>query len=99
MHKIVKFGVLDVWMLIFYLTSGASSGIGTETARVLALHGVHVIMAVRNMDSGRKVKEAILKEKPEAKIDVMELDLGSMESVRKFASEYKSSGLPLNVLM
>ncbi|XP_057462639.1 short-chain dehydrogenase TIC 32, chloroplastic-like [Actinidia eriantha] len=81
------------------IVTGASSGIGTETARVLALHGVHVIMAVRNMDSGRKVKEAILKEKPEAKIDVMELDLGSMESVRKFASEYKSSGLPLNLLI
>ncbi|GFZ06885.1 NAD(P)-binding Rossmann-fold superfamily protein [Actinidia rufa] len=81
------------------IVTGASSGIGTETARVLALHGVHVIMAVRNVDSGRKVKEAILKEKPEAKIDVMELDLGSMESVRKFASEYKSSGLPLNLLI
>ncbi|XP_057510303.1 short-chain dehydrogenase TIC 32, chloroplastic-like [Actinidia eriantha] len=81
------------------IVTGASSGIGTETARVLALHGVHVVMAVRNIDSGRKLKEAILEEKPEAKIDVMELDLGSMESVRKFTSEYKSSGLPLNLLI
>ncbi|PSS11396.1 Short-chain dehydrogenase [Actinidia chinensis var. chinensis] len=81
------------------IVTGASSGIGTETARVLALHGVHVVMAVRNIDTGRKVKEAILEEKPEAKIDVMELDLGSMESVRKFATEYKSSGLPLNLLI
>ncbi|GFZ01365.1 NAD(P)-binding Rossmann-fold superfamily protein [Actinidia rufa] len=81
------------------IVTGASSGIGKETARVLALHGVHVVMAVRNIDSGSKVKEAILEEKPEAKIDVMELDLGSMESVRKFASEYKSSGLPLNLLI
>ncbi|XP_052210709.1 short-chain dehydrogenase TIC 32, chloroplastic-like isoform X2 [Diospyros lotus] len=81
------------------IVTGASSGIGTETTRVLALRGVHVLMAVRNIDAGRKVKEAILKEKPDAKIDIMELDLGSMASVRKFASEYESSGLPLNLLI
>ncbi|KAJ9706464.1 hypothetical protein PVL29_001795 [Vitis rotundifolia] len=81
------------------VVTGASSGIGTETSRVLALHGVHVIMAVRNMDAGRNVKETILKEIPTAKVDVMELDLSSLASVRKFASEYKSSGLPLNLLI
>ncbi|KAL2543655.1 NAD(P)-binding Rossmann-fold superfamily protein [Forsythia ovata] len=81
------------------IITGASSGIGTETTRVLALRGIHVIMAVRNMDSGRKVKEAIIKEFPYAKIDVMELDLSSMSSVRKFASEYNSSALPLNILI
>ena len=78
--------------------SGASSGIGVETTRVLALRGVHVVMAVRNVDAGRNAKETILKEIPGAKIDVMELDLSSMASVRKFASEYQSS-LPLNLLM
>lgn len=78
---------------------GASSGIGVETTRVLALCGAHVIMAVRNVDVGKNVKETILKEIPGAKIDVMELDLSSMASVRKFAAEYNSSGLPLNLLM
>lgn len=78
---------------------GASSGIGVETTRVLALHGVHVIMAIRNIAAARDVKEAILKEIPSAKIDVMELDLSSMASVKKFASEFISSGLPLNILM
>ena len=79
--------------------TGASSGIGAETARILALRGVHVIMGVRNMNAAKDVKEAILKEIPTAKVDVMELDLSSMESVRKFASEFNSSGLPLNILM
>lgn len=74
-------------------------GIGKETTRVLALRGVYVIMAVRNVEAGRKVKEAVLKESPSAKIDVMELDLSSMESVRKFASDYISSGRPLNILI
>ncbi|KAK6251315.1 Short-chain dehydrogenase/reductase SDR - like 10 [Theobroma cacao] len=81
------------------IVTGASSGIGVETTRVLALRGVHVVMAVRNVDAGTNVKEAILKELPGATIDVMELDLSSLASVRKFASEYQSSSLPLNLLI
>ncbi|KAJ4851059.1 Short-chain dehydrogenase TIC 32, chloroplastic [Turnera subulata] len=56
-------------------------------------------MAVTNLDSGRKVKEAILKEIHTAKIDVMQLHLSSLGSVWKFASEYVSMGRPLNILM
>ncbi|XP_012471805.2 short-chain dehydrogenase TIC 32, chloroplastic [Gossypium raimondii] len=81
------------------IVTGASSGIGVETTRVLALRGVHVVMAVRNADAGQNVKESILKEIPRAKIDVMDLDLSSMASVRKFASQYQSSNLPLNLLI
>ncbi|CAA7037440.1 unnamed protein product [Microthlaspi erraticum] len=81
------------------IVTGASSGIGIETARVLALRGVHVVMAVRNTVSGAKVKEDIVNQVPGAKVDVMELDLSSMDSVRKFASDYKSTGLPLNLLI
>ncbi|KAL4603821.1 hypothetical protein ACB098_10G128900 [Castanea mollissima] len=81
------------------IVTGASSGLGAETTRVLSLRGVHVIMAVRNTDAGKNVKEQILKENPNAKIDVMELDLTSMGSVRKFASDYNASGLPLNLLI
>ncbi|XP_061352836.1 short-chain dehydrogenase TIC 32, chloroplastic-like isoform X2 [Gastrolobium bilobum] len=81
------------------IVTGTTNGIGTETARVLALRGVHVIMGVRNMVAAKDVKEAILKETPKAKVDVMELDLSSMASVRKFVSEFNSSGLPLNILI
>ncbi|GAB4834426.1 Short-chain dehydrogenase TIC 32, chloroplastic [Ancistrocladus abbreviatus] len=81
------------------IVTGASSGIGAETTRVLAMRGVHVVMAVRNVDAGKSVKESILQEIPSAKIDIMELDLSSMASVRKFASEYNSSGKPLNLLI
>ncbi|XP_038875177.1 short-chain dehydrogenase TIC 32, chloroplastic-like [Benincasa hispida] len=81
------------------IVTGASSGIGTETARVLALRGVHVVMAVRNLATGREVQEAIVKENPSAKVDTMELDLSSMASVQNFASNFKSSGLPLSILV
>lgn len=56
-------------------------------------------MGVRNMAAGQEAKEAIIKEIPAAKIDAMELDLSSLASVRKFASEFNSSGRPLNILM
>ncbi|KAJ0427446.1 putative very-long-chain 3-oxoacyl-CoA reductase [Helianthus annuus] len=81
------------------LVTGASSGIGLETTRVLALRGVHVVMAVRNTETGKKVKENIITEIPNAKVDVMELDLSSLASVRTFAADYCSSGLPLNILI
>ena len=69
----------------------ASSGKGAEAARVAALRGVHVVMRIRNVEAIREIKDA--------KIDVMELDLSSMESVRKIASQFNSCGLPLNILM
>lgn len=79
--------------------AGASSGIGAETARVLAMRGAHVVMAVRNVDAAGAVREAVLAEAPAAKLDLMELDLSSMDSVRKFASDFTAKGLPLNILM
>ncbi|XP_065862941.1 short-chain dehydrogenase TIC 32, chloroplastic-like isoform X2 [Euphorbia lathyris] len=77
----------------------ASSGIGVETARVLAMRGVYVVMAVRNVEAATKIKQTILKENPSAKLEVMQIDLSSMASIRKFASQYISSGLPLNILI
>ncbi|KAK7270869.1 hypothetical protein RJT34_26360 [Clitoria ternatea] len=81
------------------IITGASSGIGAETTRVLASRGVHVIMGMRNLSAAQDVKEAILKQNPTAKVDAIQLDLSSMASVRKFASEFISSGLPLNILI
>lgn len=81
------------------IVTGASSGIGAKTSRVLALRGAHVILAVRNLSAGNDVKAAITKEILAAKVDVMELDLSSMASVRKFASDFISLNLPLNILI
>ncbi|MED6177642.1 Short-chain dehydrogenase TIC 32, chloroplastic, partial [Stylosanthes scabra] len=81
------------------IVTGANSGVGSETVRALVLRSVHVIMGVRNVNSAQNVKESILKEIPSGKIDIMELDLSSMESVRKFASQFNSSGLSLNILI
>ncbi|XP_066339777.1 short-chain dehydrogenase TIC 32, chloroplastic-like isoform X2 [Miscanthus floridulus] len=89
---------VDGHCLVAVIT-GASSGIGLETARVLALRGVHVVMAVRNVSAGLEAREAIVAKIPGARIDVLELDLSSIASVRRFASEFGSLNLPLNILI
>lgn len=81
------------------IVTGPTSGIGFEAARVLALRGVHVVMAARNVESATKCKETIIKGCPNATIDVMQLDVSSLESVKMFANEYISKGLPLNILI
>lgn len=81
------------------MITGASTGIGAESTRVLALRGAHVFMAIRNMAAGMDAKDAIIKEIPTAKVDILELDLSSLAPVRKFASDFTIKGLPLNILM
>ncbi|XP_048421807.1 uncharacterized protein LOC125468984 [Pyrus x bretschneideri] len=51
------------------------------------------------MAAGKDAREQIVKAIPSAKVDAMELDLSSLSCVRKFASDFNSSGLPLNILM
>ncbi|MCO5593433.1 hypothetical protein L7F22_047447 [Adiantum nelumboides] len=81
------------------IVTGASSGVGAETARVLALRGAQVVMAVRSVSSGEAVKQSILNETSNARLHVLQLDLSSMASVRKFAGEFRALNLPLNILI
>ncbi|KAK3033488.1 hypothetical protein RJ639_032717 [Escallonia herrerae] len=77
----------------------ATSGIGAETARVLAKRGVRVVVPARDLKKGAQLKEMIQKESPEAKIVLLEIDLGSFASIKSFCSEFLSLNLPLNILM
>ncbi|XP_024372709.1 short-chain dehydrogenase TIC 32, chloroplastic isoform X1 [Physcomitrium patens] len=81
------------------IISGATSGIGKEAATVLAKRGAHIVMAIRNLSTGEEVKAAIMEETPNARVDVMKLDLASLASVRQFAEEFKARKLPLNILI
>ncbi|KAL9675779.1 hypothetical protein QQ045_003985 [Rhodiola kirilowii] len=81
------------------IVTGGASGIGAEIARVLALRGAYVIIGDKNMAAGQETKEAILKQNPAAKVEIMELDLSSMASVRNFVAQFKSTDLPLNLLI
>ncbi|WVZ78360.1 hypothetical protein U9M48_026086 [Paspalum notatum var. saurae] len=81
------------------IVTGASSGIGAETCRVLVLRGVHVIMGVRNPSAAERVREEILEQVPTAKIHIIQLDLSSMSSVRRFVHDFCALDLPLNILI
>ncbi|CAI5507711.1 unnamed protein product [Closterium sp. Naga37s-1] len=94
------------------IVTGGSSGIGTETARVLALRGASVVLAVRNTEAGEAAKAAIIKDiearsaeaagVPAAvreRVSVMPLDLASLKSVRAFAADYLRLNRPLHLLI
>ncbi|KAA8540788.1 hypothetical protein F0562_024293 [Nyssa sinensis] len=81
------------------IITGATSGIGTETARVLAKRGVRIIIPARDLKKAAEVKESIRKESPEAEIILLELDLSSFASIKRFCSQFLSLGLPLNILI
>uniref|UniRef100_A0A0A9AC64 Uncharacterized protein n=1 Tax=Arundo donax TaxID=35708 RepID=A0A0A9AC64_ARUDO len=82
---------------LFAIVTGASSGIGAETCRVLALRGVLVVMAVRNLSAGDLVRDEIVRQVPTAKFEILELDLSSMSSVRRFVVNFNALNLPLNI--
>ncbi|KAF2306135.1 hypothetical protein GH714_013117 [Hevea brasiliensis] len=89
---------IDASSLTIIITGGAS-GIGLETARVLALRKAHVIIAARNMEAANKAKQYILKDVQDARVDVMKLDLASIKSVNEFADKFIALDLPLNILI
>lgn len=81
------------------IITGATSGIGAETARVLAKRGVRLILPARNVKAAEDTKGRILSEFPDAGIVVMAMDLSSFNSVRKFVAEFDALNLPLNLLI
>ncbi|AQK58645.1 retinol dehydrogenase 12 [Zea mays] len=81
------------------IVTGATNGIGKETARVLALRGAKVIIPARTLESGLKLKESLADEVPSSKVHVMEMDLSCLSSVRDFARSFNSSHKHLNLLI
>ncbi|KAF6163589.1 hypothetical protein GIB67_022154 [Kingdonia uniflora] len=79
--------------------TGGASGIGLETARVLALRGAHVIIAVRNVEAGNEAKQTVLNANGDANVNVLKLDLCSFKSIRTFVDNFNSLNLPLNILI
>jgi NAD(P)-dependent dehydrogenase (short-subunit alcohol dehydrogenase family) len=69
------------------VVTGANGALGGELTKVLASKGATVVMACRNLGAGRRVREGIRREQPQADLQLMELDLGSLASVRRFAEE------------
>ncbi|KAL1556384.1 NADP-retinol dehydrogenase [Salvia divinorum] len=81
------------------IITGATSGIGAETARVLAKRGARLVLPARSFKAAEETKGRILAEFPGSEIIVMGLDLSKLDSVRRFVTEFESLNLPLNLLI
>ena len=79
------------------IVTGANSGLGRITARELSRHGAEVVVAARNLDKGREAAAEIAAVATGPAPQVGELDLSSLESVRRFAGEHAERPLDLLV--
>ena len=71
------------------VVTGANSGNGLETARALAVRGALVVLAVRDLAKGEAAVSAIEADHPAARLELVELDLAWLESVRSAAAELR----------
>jgi len=81
------------------VVTGASNGLGFETARVLAGKRAKVVMAVRSMERGQAAAAKLKEAQPDADVRVMQLDLSELASIRAFAEAYRAEYGTLDVLV
>lgn len=81
------------------IVTGSSSGIGFETARVMAAKEAEVIVAVRNKAKGDRALARIKDQHPNANMRVMLLDLADLKSVKEFAESFKADHDRLDLLI
>ncbi len=81
------------------VVTGSNSGTGKEAARRLALAGAQVVMGVRSVEKGEAARAGILREAPDADVEVRRVDLADLASVRAFADGLLADGRPLHALV
>ena len=81
------------------VVTGSNRGIGKETALALAGAGMRVVMACRNLEGARSACEEIRAKTGNPKVEVLELDLASRESIDRFAADFAQRFGRLNILV
>lgn len=81
------------------VVTGANTGIGRETARMLARRGADVVLACRSRDKGEAAVATIAAEKPAGRVSLELLDLGDLESVAAFAERLMAGRSRLDLLI
>jgi NAD(P)-dependent dehydrogenase (short-subunit alcohol dehydrogenase family) len=79
--------------------TGANSGLGQETARAMAAKGAHVVMAGRDQAKLDEAVAAIRAELPDAMLDTITVDLGSLESIRASTSRARQRFAKIDILI
>jgi len=82
------------------LVTGVSAGLGVETARALASHGAQVIGAARNLSKAQAATEQVRAQAANGgALHLVELDLASLDSVRRCADGLLAAGKPFDVII
>ncbi len=81
------------------VVTGANGGLGLATAKALAGAGAHVVMAARNQEKAAAARDEILAAHPSASLEVVELDLGSQQSVNDAADAILGSHPVVDLLI
>ena len=81
------------------LITGGSSGLGEETARALASKGAHVVITARDLVKGNAVAARIRESTGNNQIEVEELELDSLASIRAFADRFLARHPKLDILI
>lgn len=81
------------------LVTGSNTGIGFETAKALAQKNATVIMACRSLDKANRAADQIKATYPTAIIDVMALDLSSLDSIKQFTEAFKAKYDALHLMI
>lgn len=82
-----------------FLVTGASGGLGLETTRSLAARGATVVMAARDVAKNDLARAGIIATLPNASLETLTIDLGSLDSVRAAAAEFMARDVPLHGLI
>ena len=81
------------------LVTGGNAGIGEATVRALAAHNpTKIVVCARKTSNGDKIVETVHQQHPNAKIDVLELDLSSLDGVKKCAAAFNDNNNRLDIL-
>ena len=81
------------------LVTGANSGIGYETTRVLADHGAHVIMACRDGQKAARARDKLESQLDRSSLELLDLDLSDLVSVRAAAERVVGQHARLDLLV
>jgi NAD(P)-dependent dehydrogenase (short-subunit alcohol dehydrogenase family) len=81
------------------IVTGGNSGLGFEAAKVFARYNATVILACRSVQRAAEAKTAILNETTNGVVDVMELDLASLASIKSFVTQFRQKYRSLDVLL
>ena len=81
------------------LVTGATSGMGKETALGLARLGATVVLVARNQNKGEETRQEIVRQSGNKNVDILLTDLASQQEVRKLAGEFKAKYQQLHVLV